>query len=244
MSEITDFAQILLPVTGILALAILATSLADRIPVPAPAVFLVVAALAAEWIPSLGEALGTEAVERIAVGALIIILLNGGRDIGWGRMRGSLGPVLSIGILGTFLTAGLIAVAAHWLLGFSWISSGVIGAALAPTDPAVTFSVLGGREIVGRTGTILKGESGANDPVGIALMIGIVELAHEADATFWVVVESGTGVFTVGEDEMTVEADNIVVVPAEAPHSFRNDSDETLVVHSVHPSPTVEQTDL
>jgi len=53
----------------------------------------------------------------------------------------------------------------------------------------VTFSVLGGREIRGRTGTILQGESGANDPVGIALMIGMVELATSDDGTFWTVVE-------------------------------------------------------
>jgi cell volume regulation protein A len=34
----------------------------------------------------------------------------------------------------------------------------------------VVFSVLGQRQIRGRSGTILEGESGANDPVGIALM--------------------------------------------------------------------------
>ena len=50
------------------------------------------------------------------------------------------------------------------------------------------FSVLGDREIGGRTGTILEGESGANDPVGIALMIGMIELATHADASFWIVV--------------------------------------------------------
>ena len=50
------------------------------------------------------------------------------------------------------------------------------------------FSVLGNREIGGRTGTILEGESGANDPVGIALMIGMIELATHSDASFWVVV--------------------------------------------------------
>ena len=49
--------------------------------------------------------------------------------------------------------------------------------------------MLGGREIRGRTGTILQGESGANDPVGIALMIGLVELATSDDGTFWTVVE-------------------------------------------------------
>ena len=68
------------------------------------------------------------------------------------------------------------------------MTSGLLGAAIAPTDPAVMFSVLGEREISGRTGTILEGESGANDPVGIALMLGMIELATHADASFWIVV--------------------------------------------------------
>ena len=59
----------------------------------------------------------------------------------------------------------------------------LIGAALAPTDPAVTFSVLAGKEVGGRTGTILEGEAGFNDPVGIALMIGMIELATDSDAS-------------------------------------------------------------
>ena len=68
------------------------------------------------------------------------------------------------------------------------MTAGLLGAAVAPTDPAVMFSVLGEREIEGRTGTILEGESGANDPVGIALMLGLIELATHADETFWIVV--------------------------------------------------------
>jgi cell volume regulation protein A len=51
----------------------------------------------------------------------------------------------------------------------------------------VTFSVLGGREIKGRSGTILEGEAGVNDPAGIALMIGMIELATHDDATAWVI---------------------------------------------------------
>ncbi|MGE5291560.1 MAG: cation:proton antiporter, partial [Micromonosporaceae bacterium] len=40
--------------------------------------------------------------------------------------------------------------------------------------PAVVFSVLGRREVAGRSGVLLEGESGANDPVGIALLIGLL----------------------------------------------------------------------
>ena len=50
----------------------------------------------------------------------------------------------------------------------------LVATAVAPTDPAVVFSVLGRREISGRSGTILEGESGANDPVGIALMASLI----------------------------------------------------------------------
>jgi cell volume regulation protein A len=60
------------------------------------------------------------------------------------------------------------------------------------------FSVLGDKEIRGRAGTILEGESGVNDPVGIALMIGMIELAQTADASFWVVVEEFSIEMTIG----------------------------------------------
>ena len=56
------------------------------------------------------------------------------------------------------------------------------------------FSVLGNKEVGGRAGTILEGESGANDPVGIALMIGMLELATNDDASAWtLVIEFGVG---------------------------------------------------
>jgi cell volume regulation protein A len=50
------------------------------------------------------------------------------------------------------------------------------------------FSVLGRREIAGRSGTTLEGEAGVNDPAGIALMLGMIELATHEDATGWVIV--------------------------------------------------------
>ena len=58
------------------------------------------------------------------------------------------------------------------------------------------------------------------------------------------VVRAGTAVFTAGDEELTVAADNIVVVPAETPHGFKGAGDDTLEVVSVHPSPRVQQTDL
>lgn len=198
MTEITDFAAILLVIGAGVALAVLSTRLTAWVPIPSPAIFLVAAALVSDIWPSLYADVPVLTVERIAVVALIVILFNGGMDIGWRRFRGALAPILSLGVFGTFATAGIVAVFAHYVLGFEWITAGVIGAALAPTDPAVMFSVLGQREIEGRSGVTLEGEAGVNDPAGIALMIGMIELATHDDASRLVilrefVVEMGIG---------------------------------------------------
>jgi cell volume regulation protein A len=183
MHELTVFGTIVLVTAG----GFTAALLASRVPVPGPGIFLVTAALAA-WIwPGLGV-LSVRSVERIGVVALIVILFDGGMQVGLSRFRAAVVPTLSLGFVGTFATAGVLTGAAHWLLGFSWTASGLLGAALAPTDPAVMFSVLRHRHIEGRTGTILEAESGVNDPVGISLMIGLLELARDADASFWIVV--------------------------------------------------------
>jgi len=197
MSEIQDFGLIVIIVAGGFSLAIALSKLTERFPVPAPALFLLVAAVASDIFPGL-DVLSTESVGRIGVVALIVILFDGGMRVGWHRFRGSAIEITVLGVLGTFATAGLIAIFAHVLLNFSWTTAGILGAALAPTDPAVMFSVLGKREIGGRSGTILEGESGGNDPVGIALMVGMLELATSADASFWVVVREFAVEMSVG----------------------------------------------
>lgn len=108
----------------------LATSLTGRIPVPAPALFLAGAAIVAWVFPSVRADVGVVTVERIAVVALVVILFNGGRDIGAHRMRRSLADVSAIGVLGTFATAAALAVAARLVFGLDWVVAGVLGAAL------------------------------------------------------------------------------------------------------------------
>jgi len=198
VTEITDFGLVVAAVAGVFALAVLSNKLSERLAVPAPAIFLLAAALAGRVFTKLGHELSIRDVERIAVIALVAILFDGGMRVGWKRFRASLVPITSLGVVGTFATAGLMTLAARYLFGFDWTAAGILGAALAPTDPAVMFSVLGKREIGGRTETILEGESGVNDPVGIALMIGMIELATHADATFWVVVKEFAIEMTVG----------------------------------------------
>jgi cell volume regulation protein A len=198
LTEISHFGAVVFVVGVAFAAAVLAAKLTARVPVPTPALFLIVAAVASDLFPRLDDYLSIRDVTRIGVVALVVILFHGGMNIGLDRVRAAWVPTLMLGIPGTFATAGIVAVAAHAALGFDWITAWIIGAAIAPTDPAVMFSVLGGREVGGRSGTILEAESGTNDPVGIALMIGMLQLATHAGESWLVVLKEFSIEMAVG----------------------------------------------
>ncbi|HEX5937775.1 MAG TPA: cation:proton antiporter, partial [Actinomycetota bacterium] len=137
MEDINEFARIVLVVSGALSLAIGVRVVAARLGLPTAGLLLVAAAAASDLIDRLSTILTFDDVQRVATLALLVILFEGGQKIGLGRFRRSAVPILSLGVIGTFATAALLAVAAHYLLDLSWTVSGLIGAALAPTDPAV-----------------------------------------------------------------------------------------------------------
>jgi potassium/hydrogen antiporter len=181
MDELAEFGTIVLVVaTGVLV-ALFGRKLSERFPIPAPALFLVAAVIAPVLIPDI------RTVERIGVVALIVILFDGGMHVGWRRFRRAWVPIATLGVVGTLGTAAAMALVAHYLFGFDWTTAWILGAALAPTDPAVMFSILGNKQIAGRTGIVLEGESGVNDPVGIALMIGMLEFATSDEGSVWAI---------------------------------------------------------
>ncbi|HEY3766275.1 MAG TPA: cation:proton antiporter [Gaiellales bacterium] len=177
MDEIHSFAVVLVVVAGGLWLALVSTRLTAWLRVPAPVVFLLAAAAISDVFPGLSEPVSIRDVERIGVVALIAILFDGGVQVGWRRLRPQVRPIALLGIVGTFVTAALGAVAAQAILPVSWTTAAIIGAALAPTDPAVMFAVLARRDLGGRVPTILEGEAGANDPVAIALVVALTDYA-------------------------------------------------------------------
>ena len=93
--------------------------------------------------------------------------------IGWSRFRSAAAPIAVVGVLGTFLTVAAGALLAH--MAFGW--PGMSRCSWPRRSPRRTrrwcsLSWASGRSPAARN--ILKGESGANDPVGIALMAGLI----------------------------------------------------------------------
>jgi cell volume regulation protein A len=177
VSDTYPFALAALTTAAIGLVALLSNRLTERLKLPAPLIVLVAAAIAVKVFPGL-HTLPERSVERLVTVALICILFDGGLHIGWGRFRSAAAPIAVVGVLGTFFTVAAAAVSVHLLIGGSWYLSLLVATAVSPTDPAVVFSVLGRREVAGRSGTILEGESGANDPVGIALMSSLLTAGH------------------------------------------------------------------
>ncbi len=183
MTGTEPFALLIVLVAAVGLGAVLSNRLAQRVKLPSPALFLVGAAIAVKGIPAL-HAPSQQAVERVVTVALACILFDGGMNIGWARFRSAAAPIAVVGVLGTFLTVFAGALLVHFAFGLAWYVSLLVATAVAPTDPAVVFSVLGQREVSGRSGIILKGESGANDPVGIALMASLIGAAGLSAGAF------------------------------------------------------------
>jgi cell volume regulation protein A len=173
VTDAQSFGLIVLVVAAAGLAAVASHRLSDRLQIPTPALFLAAAALAAQLVPDV-HAPPLRTVERLVSVALVVILFDGGMQIGWRRFRAAAGTIAFVGVVGTFLTTAALAVLAHLAFGLDWYLAVLLATAIAPTDPAVVFSVLGQRDLAGRSGTILEGESGANDPVGIALMTALL----------------------------------------------------------------------
>ena len=173
MTDTEPFALLVLLAAAVGLVVVLSNRLTERVKIPSPALVLVGAAVAVKVVPALHEPPHL-VVERVVTVALVCILFDGGMQIGWSRFRSAAVPVTVTGVAGTFLTVAAGALLAHAAFGLGWYPSVLLATAVAPTDPAVVFSVLGQREVAGRGDAILKGESGANDPVGIALMASLI----------------------------------------------------------------------
>jgi cell volume regulation protein A len=183
MDRLADFFPDLLVIASLIVAAVGLAPLASKIGLPGPAAFLAVGLGAGLLgiVPT--DELGPVALEEIGALALYAILFQGGLTTGIGRWLTCARPVLLLGLPGTAVTAAAVAAVAHYALGLEWALASFVGIALAPTDPAAVYAVLRGEGGRSRARTVLEGESGFNDPVGISLMVVAVLLVADPDAS-------------------------------------------------------------
>jgi cell volume regulation protein A len=117
----------------------------------------------------------------VSVTALAVILFEGGLTTSWHDVRGLLAPAGMLATIGVAVTAGVTGVAAYLLFDLSFTASLLLGAIVASTDAAAVFLTLRASSVRRRLAGLLEVESGTNDPMAVALTIGLIGMITAPD---------------------------------------------------------------
>jgi potassium/hydrogen antiporter len=199
--KVTD-GELILVAGALLAAGIAASLLAARVRLPGLLLFLGLGMLLGSdgtgWIDFGRTEEDYELARTIGIVALALILFEGGLTAGFEEIRPVLRPAIGLALVGTFVTAGITAVAAILLFDLSTLEGLLLGAIISSTDGAAIFSLLRGSTLRRPLARTLEGESGFNDPVAVLLVVGFIEWIEQddygvADMALLFVLELGIG---------------------------------------------------
>ena len=91
-------------------------------------------------------------------------------------------PAALLSTVGVVVSALLTGVAAYALFDLSWLESVLLGAVVASTDAAAVFATLRFTHIRRTLARTLEAESGGNDPMAIALTLGLIAWIEQPDS--------------------------------------------------------------
>jgi cell volume regulation protein A len=193
-----DEGTLLLAVGAILAASILVGLGASRTGVPSLVAFLALGMLLGSDGPGGIEFDDAELARTVGVIGLAAILFEGGLSTSWRRLRQVAVPAALLSTVGVAVTTVLTGFAAHALFDLTWLESYLLGAVVASTDAAAVFATLRYTNIRRRLARTLEAETGGNDPMAIALTIGLIEWIDDPsfafpDLVFGVVRQLGLG---------------------------------------------------
>lgn len=163
-----------LAVGGILSLSIVIAFGASRIGIPTLVAFLVLGMLlGSDGIANI-DFNNVELARTIGIVALVAILFEGGLSTSWRRLRQVAIPAAALSTIGVAITALLVGLVSHKLFNLPLLESFLLGAVVSSTDAAAVFATLRFTNIKLRLARTLEAETGINDPMAIALTIGLI----------------------------------------------------------------------
>jgi len=171
--------MVLLLVGAVLAASIVVALGASRTGVPALVAFLALGMLLGSDGPGGVEFDDAELARAVGVVGLAAILFEGGLSTSWRRLRQVAIPAVLLSTVGVAVTAGLTGAAAYFLFDLSWLASILLGSVVASTDAAAVFATLRYTNLRRRLARTLEAETGGNDPMAIALTVGLIEWIQE-----------------------------------------------------------------
>ena len=169
-----DEGLIILLVGAVLAASIVVALGAARTGLPVLVAFLGLGMLLGSDGPGAIEFDDAELARAVGIVGLALILYEGGLQTSWRRLRQVAAPAALLSTLGVVVSTLVTGVAARVLFDLTWLEAILIGAVVASTDAAAVFSTLRSTHIRRRLARTLEAESGGNDPMAIALTLGLI----------------------------------------------------------------------
>ena len=171
------FYIVVLVFSALVLLAAISSLLAFRFGAPLLLLFLAVGLIAG--VDGLGiDFSDNSAAYMLGSVALAIILFDSGFGTPIKAFKMAALPAITLATIGVLITTGLFAIAAAYLLHFSWIEGLLLGSIVASTDAAAVFFLLriSRINIRDQLTSTLEVESGTNDPMAIFLTVMLVGL--------------------------------------------------------------------
>ena len=172
--------DVLLTLSLLLGAALAARLLASLLPVPEILVLVAVGALlgphALDVIDVPLDSLGAQLLFTLGVS---LILFYGGLNLSLPVLRRvwvGLGLLVVPGVVLTALVTGLVA---YLVFDLSWTAALLIGAVLAPTDPAILIPLFIRSRLRPKVAQTVVAESAFNDPTGAALALALAGRAAQ-----------------------------------------------------------------
>jgi len=164
--------DVVLTLSVILGAGLVARFVADLLRIPEMLVMIAVGALLGpaviDAIDVPLDALGAQLVFTLGVS---IILFYGGLNLSLRVLRQTAVSLGMLAVPGVIVTALIVAVTTHFAFGFSWTESMLLGAVLAPTDPAILIPLFTASRVKAKVAQTVIAESAFNDPVSAVLAL-------------------------------------------------------------------------
>ncbi len=113
--------------------------------------------------------------------AVAVILFEGGLNLELSRLQRSQLAIRRLVTWGAIVTGLGATIAAHELLGWSWLLAAMFGSLVTVTGPTVVGPLVGELRLRPRVATVLEAEGVLIDPIGAILAVLVLEVALAPD---------------------------------------------------------------
>ena len=162
----------------ILGVGTLGGLLAQKIRIPDVAVFLVAGiAIGPQALGLIDIKAGSALNQIILLFGASYILFDGGASLRLAVLKQVWITILTIATVGVLITAGIVGLAAHCVLGIPASVALLLGAALASTDPATLVPIFRQIHIRDRVAQTVMSESAFNDAMAAILTFAVLTAA-------------------------------------------------------------------